>query len=64
MFVKIENVNYYVNSENKTAIEIFYEVFSRMNVESVSTDQKIQIIENIKEQLKNEMFRGNEYRPV
>ena len=64
MFVKIENINYYVNPENKTAIEIFYEIFSRMSVESVSMDQKIQIIENIKEQLQNEMLQGNVYRPV
>lgn len=64
MFVKISNINYYVNPENKSATEIYYELFTRMNVHSIPTDQKIQMIESIKEQLAEKMLSDNVYKTV
>ena len=64
MFVSINNINYFVIPDNKSPIEIFYEVFNRMSVQSISPDQKRSIINQISEQLQNEMLSNNVYRSV
>lgn len=64
MFIKISNINFFVNPEDKTPIEIFYEIFNRMNVTSITNDQKTQMIESIREQLENEMLQNNIFRSV
>lgn len=64
MFIKVSNINYCINTDNKTATEIYYELFSRMNVHSISSDQKLQIIESIREQMTEQMTINNIYRPI
>lgn len=64
MFIKLNGINFFVQPEDKTPLDIFYEIFSRMNVTSISYDQKNQIIESITEQLQNEMLQNNVYKPV
>lgn len=64
MFIKISNINFFVNPEDKTPVEIFYEIFNRMNVTSITNDQKTQMIESIREQLENEMLQNNIFRSV
>ena len=52
MFLKVGNVNYFVITENKTPIEIFEEIFTRMQDQKISSREKRNIISSIKEQIR------------
>nr|QMP83071.1 MAG: hypothetical protein [Caudoviricetes sp.] len=52
MFIKIENVNYFVIPDNKNVSEIYEEIFSRMEVQKITNLQKRKILSQIKKQIK------------
>lgn len=64
MFVSINNINYFVIPDNKSPIEIYYEIFNRMSNKSISNEQKQYIIDQISKQLHNEMLSNNVFRSI
>lgn len=62
MFIKISNINYYINSNNKTIEEIYYELIPRLNNKTISNKEKQTILEIIEENLNHEMLSSNSYR--
>ena len=51
MFVKIDNVNYFVLEEGKTALDVFNEIFVRMEKQYLSNEEKRKIIATIRSQI-------------
>ena len=62
MFIKISNINYYINSNNKTIEEIYYELIPRLNNKTISNKERQTILEIIQENLNHEMLKNNSYR--
>lgn len=62
MFIKISNINYYINSNNKSVEEIYYELIPRLNNKKISNKEKQTILEIIQENLNHEMLSSNSYR--
>ena len=52
MFIKIDNVNYFVIVDGKTPTEIYEEIFARMEIQRITNLQKRKILSQIKKQLK------------
>jgi hypothetical protein len=52
MFIKIDNVNYFVIVDGKTPSEIFDEIFARMEIQKITRLEKRKIISKIKKQIK------------
>jgi len=52
MFLKVGNVNYFVITDNKTPSDIFNEIFSRMQEQKLSFQEKRKILSEIKKQIK------------
>lgn len=52
MFIKIENVNYFVIPDDKSVFEIYEEIFARMEVQKITNLQKRKILSQIKRQIK------------
>lgn len=62
MFIKISNINYYINSNNKTIEQIYYELIPRLNNKTISNKERQTILEIIQENLNHEMLSSNSYR--
>lgn len=62
MFIKISNTNYYINSNDKSVEEIYYELIPRLNNKTISNKEKQTILETIQENLNHEMLSSNSYR--
>lgn len=52
MFIRIDNVNYFVIPDDKSPIEIFNEIFARMEAKRISNTEKRKILSEIKKQLR------------
>ena len=64
MFIKISNINYYINSNNKTIEQIYYELIPRLNNKTISNKERQTILEIIQENLNHEMLSSNSYRSL
>lgn len=54
MFIKINNINYFIhNAERKSVKQIFVEIFSRMNKSFISEQEKRNIYSQITNQIKS-----------
>ena len=51
MFIKIENVNYFVLTENKTTSQICDEIINRMNRRFISHSEKRRIMSMVRQQI-------------
>jgi lipoate-protein ligase A len=51
MFIRINNVNYFVITDNKTPREIYEEIFSRMNKTYMSVREKKEMMFEITKQI-------------
>ncbi len=51
MFIKIYNINYFVIIDNKSPLEIFDEIFPRMEIQKITKLEKRKMISEIKKQL-------------
>lgn len=52
MFVKIKNINYFITEINKPIMEIYNDIFARMNKRYISHKEKREIISEIKSQVR------------
>ena len=64
MFIKISNINYYINSNDKSVEEIYYELIPRLNNKTISNKERQTILEIIQENLNHEMLSSNSYRSL
>lgn len=56
MFFKVKGVNYFVVPDEKSAQEIYDEIFTRMNSSFISSKEKRKLVYQIKKQLKKEYY--------
>lgn len=55
MFIKIDDVNYFVIVDDKSPNEIFDEIFARMQIKKMPRLEKRRIMIKIKNKLKGDM---------
>jgi hypothetical protein len=53
VFIKIQNINYFVVIDNKSPLEVYNEIFSRMNKTRISMKEKKEMIFEITKQIHN-----------
>lgn len=53
MFIKIDTKTYHINPSNKSTIDIYYEIFARMDVKYISNKEKRKILSTIIKEMRN-----------
>lgn len=51
MFIHVNDTNYFIIPDDKTPQQIFDEIFSRMNVNFISYEERRKIISDIRKEL-------------